>query len=99
MSCQPAWQDVASDSCVGFFGRDGLFLLVEAWLDSSWGLWYFQITDLFEENTCYASGNALTRAGMEKIVRDQIALLVHAGFQNKVEQPSEPKIEASLMLG
>jgi len=88
MNFQPAWHEVAPQKRVALFGRDGLYLFVEAWMQPSLGLWYYQVTDFFDATTCYASGNAMTVTGLEQQLHDQIAMLFNAGFRNHARQPA-----------
>ncbi|MCW8129778.1 MAG: hypothetical protein KIS92_05435 [Planctomycetota bacterium] len=94
MDFQPAWHEIAQERRVALFGRDGLLLFVEAWVQPGVNLWYYQLTDFFADETCYASGNAMTLAGLERQVRDQIALLFNAGFRNQYGEAAPAWAEA-----
>lgn len=86
MRFEPAWKEISPDKRVALFKREGMFLFAEAWLQPRFGLWHYQVMDFFAEDICYASGNSLTPLGAERLVRDQIALLFHAGFRNQTKQ-------------
>lgn len=94
MDFQPAWHSISQERHVALFGRDGLLLFVEAWIQPGMNLWFYQLTDFFAADTCYASGNAMTRQGIERLVREQIGLLYNAGFRNQYGETAPAWAEA-----